>query len=35
MTEHLLEAYRVDFETRTNPETFIAGQVDEPPSERT
>jgi ribonuclease BN (tRNA processing enzyme) len=26
MTEHLLEAYRVDFETRTNPETASGGQ---------
>jgi len=27
MTEHLLEAYRVDFTTRTNPETGSGGQV--------
>src|SRR5437870_1241610 len=27
MTEHLLEAYRVDFITRTNPETGSGGQV--------
>jgi ribonuclease BN (tRNA processing enzyme) len=29
MTEHLLEAYRVDFETRTNPETGSGRQVAE------
>jgi ribonuclease Z len=29
MTEHLLEAYRVDFTTRTNPETGSGGQVAE------
>jgi ribonuclease BN (tRNA processing enzyme) len=29
MTEHLLEAYRVDFMTRTNPETGSGGQVAE------
>jgi ribonuclease BN (tRNA processing enzyme) len=29
MTEHLLEAYRVDFATRTNPETGSGGQVAE------
>src|SRR6516225_6468559 len=29
MTEHLLEAYRVDFMTRTNPETASGGQVAE------
>ena len=29
MTEHLLEAYRVDFMTRTNPETGSGGQAAE------
>src|SRR5438552_7485015 len=29
MTEHLLEAYRVDFTTRTNPETGSGAQVAE------
>lgn len=29
MTEHLLEAYRADFETRTNPETGSGGQTAE------
>ena len=29
MTEHLLEAYRVDFATRTNPQTGSGGQVAE------
>jgi ribonuclease BN (tRNA processing enzyme) len=29
MTEHLLEAYRVDFQTRTDPETGSGGQVAE------
>ena len=29
MTDHLLEAYRVDFMTRTNPETGSGGQVAE------
>lgn len=29
MTEHLLEAYSVDFETRTNPETGSGGQTPE------
>ena len=29
MTEHLLEAYRVDFTTRTNPETGSGGQIAE------
>ena len=29
MTDHLLEAYRIDFETRTNPKTGSARQVPE------
>ena len=29
MTEHLLEAYRVDFATRTNPRDGSGGQVAE------
>lgn len=29
MTEHLLEAYRIDFQTRTDPQTGSGGQVPE------